>query len=100
MSLNVNGLRAEQNEKVIQLIDHMKRNSVGIALLTETNAKQMNNIVLVVYIADRVDKVVKLVNHWAEDEHVSGVIEFDRITKRDLFKEVEQQIYSLRIVRK
>ena len=45
MSLNVNGLRPEQNEKVMQLIDYVKRNSVNIALLIETNMKQMTNIV-------------------------------------------------------
>ena len=45
MSLNINGLRSEQSEKVIQLIDYIKRNSVNIALLIETNIKRTTNIV-------------------------------------------------------
>ena len=45
MSLNVNGLRPEQNEKVMQLIDYVKRNSINIALLIETNTKCTTNVV-------------------------------------------------------
>ena len=53
MSLNINRLRPEQSEKVIQLIDYIKRNSVDIALLTETNTKWTTNVV------DRIRSKVK-----------------------------------------
>ena len=62
--------------------------------------KQINNIVPVVCIANGVNKVFELVNHQTTDRHASGVIEFNGITRRDSFKEVEQWIYSSRIVRK
>lgn len=42
--MNVNRTRSKQNEKVAQLIDYVKRNSINIALLTETNMKQTTNI--------------------------------------------------------
>ena len=45
MSLNINRLRSEQNENVMQLIDYVKRNSVNIALLIETNTKWTTNVV-------------------------------------------------------
>ena len=46
------------------------------------------------------NKVVELVNLQAEERQVAGVIEFDRMTKRESFIQIEQWIYNPRIVRK
>ena len=53
MSVNINGIRPEQNKKIIQLIDYVKRNSINIVLLIKTNMKWMTNIV------DRIRNKVK-----------------------------------------
>ena len=49
----------------------------------------MNNRIPAEYITNSVNKVVELVNIQAKEGQVAGVIEFDRITKRELFNEVE-----------
>ena len=41
LSINANRMRCKDDKKIHQLIDFCKQNNINIALLTETNTKQI-----------------------------------------------------------
>ena len=49
-------------------------------------------------VKEAIEKVVELVQLWLDKGNIAGVVDFDKIIRREDYEEIEYWLYNLRVI--